>query len=677
MNRGDRTSVGVPRVLFVAGITLFAAAVVYTVVIVARGSDLTGARDDLALWFFFVAGSACLVGWWRDRSSGLRAARELEREREEADSREAELSGARRREGEERSRAEKAIRERDSLESGREKTRKELGRERYLRARSEEAHRSVERWRSQLHSEMMRLYGERGLLDGGDGGSDDIPTMVLRLVMELVGAKKGVLLSRGGSEDEKLGLLSHEGFENDPTRSALVKRFAGEVMERDKALRENHPASGEPGDPLDGEIENMVAIPVYLRDEFDGVVICANNPDGFDEYDDEVLLAVGDHAGSVLRNDRLQSDLKNSYLTTVGVLAEAMAVKEPSLRGHSDEVAAYVLSLADHFELSSHRREALIFGSLLHDVGKIGISEGILLKPAALSDEERAIVELHPRIGYHLVRRVPALRATAPAILHHHERYDGKGYPSGLRGEEIPLESRIISVADSFSAMITDRPYSAGRTTEDALQELLRCAGTQFDPEVVEAFVAAVRRQPPGDGGDSLVTGDPLLSGRLDAREPVFGHSLLSVMDNLTTLYTRRHLYETAASLARATVVSGGSFSVALVRLGGVEAINRELGYAAGDREIREAANVVRRVAGRRAGVACRYGDIRLAVVVPESDGLDAAGFLKELSEEMQDPTATFSAATWMPGDDGETVIERAVTGLPGPGTLDPRATPR
>ncbi|MGI8650006.1 MAG: HD domain-containing phosphohydrolase [Rubrobacter sp.] len=324
---------------------------------------------------------------------------------------------------------------------------------------------------------------------------------------------------------------------------------------------------------------------------------------------------------------------------------------------------------------SRPRGGTLIFGSLLHDVGKIGISESILLKPAALTPEERTIVELHPRIGYHLVRRVPALRATAPAILHHHERYDGDGYPSGLRGEEIPLESRIISVADSFSAMVTDRPYRAGRSAEEALAELERCSGTQFDPEVVEAFIEVVRRNPLSEsGGKSMVEGDPALLAQLNGREPVFGHALLSVMDNLTSLYTRRHLYETAAGQARRAVVNGKPFSVALVRLDGVEAVNRERGYAAGDHEIQSSANAVRRVALRWTGTACRYGDIRLAVVVPDAGGLAAAGFLKELAEEIPDPTATFSAATWMPGDEGETVIERASSGLPE--SKSPKAIP-
>jgi HD-GYP domain-containing protein (c-di-GMP phosphodiesterase class II) len=136
-------------------------------------------------------------------------------------------------------------------------------------------------------------------------------------------------------------------------------------------------------------------------------------------------------------------------------LANAIEVKDSFLRGHSEEVAHYVAAVAERLDLPPKRREELIFGSLLHDIGKIGISERILLKPTELAPEEFEVVKLHPRIGYKLVQQVPALHSIAPAILYHHERFDGGGYPSGLRGEDIPLEARIICVADSFSAMIS------------------------------------------------------------------------------------------------------------------------------------------------------------------------------------------------------------------------------
>ncbi len=212
--------------------------------------------------------------------------------------------------------------------------------------------------------------------------------------------------------------------------------------------------------------------------------------DGFESLDDDVLLAVGDHAGAVLQNARLHGDLRSAYLSTIRVLAGAIELKDPGLRGHSDAVSEYVLAVADRLEFEPRRREALIFASLLHDVGKLGISERILLKPGSLTDEERSVIELHPRIGYQLVRQVPALEEIAPAVLHHHERFDGNGYPGHLRGETIPLEARIIAVADAFSAMTSNRPYSEACTSRGGVR---RARALCRDP-VRSRGGAAVRR---------------------------------------------------------------------------------------------------------------------------------------------------------------------------------------
>src|SRR3712207_4506268 len=248
---------------------------------------------------------------------------------------------------------------------------------------------------------------------------------------------------------------------------------------------------------------------------------------------------MGNHAGAVLENHQLHGALRTSYLSTVAMLAEVIEAKDPFLRGHSDEVSRYVSAVAERLGMESRLREKLVFGSLLHDVGKVGISERILLKPAALTPEERGVIQLHPKIGYRLVERVPALREIAPAILHHHERYDGDGYPSRLAGEEIPLEARIICVADSFSAMTAERPYRRRMTLEDACRELERCAGTQFDPEVVRVFVEEVRRRPISEDDEAVAAAlahDPELLIQRSDDEPLLGHGPLAVTDNLTLL---------------------------------------------------------------------------------------------------------------------------------------------
>jgi diguanylate cyclase (GGDEF)-like protein len=434
------------------------------------------------------------------------------------------------------------------------------------------------------------------------------------------------------------------------------------VLERDQTVREEN-LGDEGGSPADAEVENLVAIPIYLQDEFDSVVMCANNPEGFAEYDDELLLAVGYHAGTVLQNARLTGELRVSYLATVGALAEAIEVKDPALRGHSEEVSGYVAAAADRFDLPPARREELVFGSLLHDIGKIGISERILLKPAALTPEERTVVELHPRIGFRLVQRVPVLRPIAPAVLHHHEHFDGGGYPSRLRGEQILLEARIICVADAFSAMVSERTYRAPASPDEACAELERCAGTLFDPGIVRVFVEEVRRKPPVLEDKSQIVHDPELEVRRAAGEPVLGQGPLASIDNPTMLYTRRYLHKVANAEAQRAEVQGRPFGVMLVELAGVPEVNRLRGYAAGDEEIRTTARTLQTIAARRQATACRYSGCRLALVVPDSDEASTRLLATETAEEIGDHARTAFSA-WRPGETGDAVVARARAGL-------------
>jgi HD-GYP domain-containing protein (c-di-GMP phosphodiesterase class II) len=144
--------------------------------------------------------------------------------------------------------------------------------------------------------------------------------------------------------------------------------------------------------------------------------------------------------------------------------------------------------------LDPEETERLRIAALLHDVGKIGIIEALLEKPARLSDEEFPPMRLHPEKGVEILSPIKKLRDILPGILHHHERFDGSGYPGGLKGGQIPLFARIIAVADAYDAIVSTRPYRQGTPPSEALAELNRCAGSQFDPEVVQSFTAAMTR---------------------------------------------------------------------------------------------------------------------------------------------------------------------------------------
>lgn len=422
-------------------------------------------------------------------------------------------------------------------------------------------------------------------------------------------------------------------------------------------------AESEGGSAADEEIHNLVAIPIYVRDNFSGVIVCADRDGGFEELDDEVLLSLGDHAGAVLHNGRLRGELREAYIATIRVLTKAIEAKDPLLGTHSGEVSGYVSAVAKQLDLDLRRREELVFASLLHDVGKIGISERILLKPGRLTPEERTVIELHPRIGCRIVEQVPALRPTAAGILHHHERYDGAGYPSGLRGEDIPLEARVIAIADSFSAMTAMRPYSDKMSVEDACLELERCAGGQFDPNITRLFTREVRQSPPGEVPEELAVAmsDPEIEVRRSRDEPLLGYGSYSIVDNLTLLYSHRHLHEMASAEAVRAELQGVPFVLALVELVGLDRLNESEGYAAGDAALLRTARAVQSVAALHGGVACRYSGSRLALLVPNVTPEVASRLSSELSRELSGgPRVRFAVVVWEPQETESAVIARA-----------------
>ncbi len=186
---------------------------------------------------------------------------------------------------------------------------------------------------------------------------------------------------------------------------------------------------------------------------------------------------------------------RQNYYDTVMSLAREVDEKDHYTFGHSQDVEWLGLMAAEALgiDLAGRKRDVLVASLRLHDVGKIGIPDAILKKQAALTEEEMHLMREHVRKGARILEPLSDFRDVARIVLHHHEHYDGTGYPYGLKGEEIPLESRIVTVADAFHAMVSDRPYRKGFSFDFAIQELERGRGTQFDPQVVDAFVKALR----------------------------------------------------------------------------------------------------------------------------------------------------------------------------------------
>ena len=186
--------------------------------------------------------------------------------------------------------------------------------------------------------------------------------------------------------------------------------------------------------------------------------------------------------------DRALNSLEAAYRSTLKALTAALETRDSETHGHSERVVTYSLRLGREYGLNSEQMKALEFGSLLHDIGKIGVPDSILRKPAKLTEEEWVRMREHPLHGQQILRGIEFLQGASRVVAQHHEKWDGTGYPLGLRGEEIDINARIFAVADAFDAITSDRVYRRGKPYEAAAQELDDWAGRQFDPKVVEAF---------------------------------------------------------------------------------------------------------------------------------------------------------------------------------------------
>jgi putative nucleotidyltransferase with HDIG domain len=194
-------------------------------------------------------------------------------------------------------------------------------------------------------------------------------------------------------------------------------------------------------------------------------------------------------------NARLYAAMERGYVDTIQALASAIDAKDPYTRGHSERVARLAVEIGRELKLDDATLRVLEFGGILHDVGKIGVPEQVLGKPARLTPEEFKVVQSHALIGAEIVAGVEFLKSTAPAIRHHHERWDGKGYPDGLAGEDIPLIARILNAADTWDACTSKRPYHPAASAEQGLTILAQIRGLQLDPAIHDATVRVLLRQ--------------------------------------------------------------------------------------------------------------------------------------------------------------------------------------
>ncbi len=280
----------------------------------------------------------------------------------------------------------------------------------------------------------------------------------------------------------------------------LGEGIAGWVAQKGKPLIVNCPEE----DPrfyraMDGKTQfktrNLICVPVKVKQRVVGVLEAINKQDeaDFDDEDLSLFASLADQVAIALDNSRLYQEQEEMFFQTAESLADAIEKRDPYTGGHTQRVTLYSLATAGYLPLGPIEKKWLKIAAVLHDIGKIGIEDQILRKPAQLSPEEYDVIKHHSNLGAEIIEHIKPLKEIIPGVKYHHEQVNGRGYPGGLKGEDIPLIAKIVSVSDTYDAMTTDRPYRKALTQKAAVRELKRCAGTQFDHEVVEAFLKAYR----------------------------------------------------------------------------------------------------------------------------------------------------------------------------------------
>ncbi|MDN5280653.1 MAG: hypothetical protein PWR01_4618 [Clostridiales bacterium] len=330
--------------------------------------------------------------------------------------------------------------------------------------------------------------------------------MVLDLTAKVLGGVKTSSVILYDEETHSLQVMLYKGSKklNELQPIKVGEGIAGKVFEKGEPIIINDIKSSGSTDSEGGK--SSICVPLRVKDKMLGVLSVSDKTTGeaFDKSDLEMLVTLASQISVTLHNAQLYEDLEASYLSAVRALANSIDAKDPYTRGHSERVARYSMEIAKVMGFGAEDVKTIHVGALLHDIGKISISESIINKDSKLTDNEYETMKTHPSRGASIIEPAKFLREKVPLIKYHHERFDGKGYPDGLKGQEIPLLARIICVADSYDAMTSKRAYRDTMPREEARKELIRCSGSQFDPKVVNAFLEVLEDESKIDAIEKL-----------------------------------------------------------------------------------------------------------------------------------------------------------------------------
>lgn len=349
------------------------------------------------------------------------------------------------------------------------------------------AHQRVVRQNMTLRSQVEFLKVANAVGSGLD--IDRLLTLIIGSCKTELGAAAAALLEVDTADKSNVIRKLHETDD---------ESLVDEVLDPTQLLHFSYTKSTKPAIrsenvTIDGVRQSKVTIvqPIFAQRRFHGAIslIIISRFDQLTSGQLDALSILANSAGSALANNRLYEDLQSSYLQAIRALANAIEARDACTAGHTDRVSRLANLVATELGWSQRRIKDLGMGCMLHDIGKIGVPDSILNKAGRLTDDERNTMNNHPLVGLKIINGIDLLRPAIPYISSHHERFDGLGYPRGLRGEEIPLEGRLLAVVDTFDAILSDRPYRKGAPLRIALRELITNKDTQFDGRMVDVFI--------------------------------------------------------------------------------------------------------------------------------------------------------------------------------------------
>jgi putative nucleotidyltransferase with HDIG domain len=349
----------------------------------------------------------------------------------------------------------------------------------------------------------QRLVIEAGRVLGSETDLDTLLDHIAVEALKVVDAERSSIWTFDKKKNE-LWTKVATGISGRRLRVPVGKGLAGMVAMTGKTINIPDAYQDERFDPSHDRstgyrTQSLLTVPMKnMRGSVTGVIQVLNQLEGlpFSIDDEELLSSLANHAAIAIENAQLYEDLEDSYRQTLLAMTSLLELRDQETENHSIRVVQFALRIAAEMGIAEPNRiRTLQLGATLHDIGKIGVSDTILLKPGRLTDEEYREMQKHTTYGYEVLKNIPFIGEAALIVLHHHEKYNGKGYPMGLKGEEIPLGARIFMAADVLDALASRRPYKEPWPYIRIREEFVKCSGTDFDPQVVEAFL----RIPPED----------------------------------------------------------------------------------------------------------------------------------------------------------------------------------